>query len=202
MRCNDWQARFIKEKPVRICRSEVCRRSSAAADLTGTWTRRRNFRFLSGAVEKMLGKSKAIAADLGEAGGKQTRRVRFQDDRREKVSRVSVHAQGAIRADASAPETAAREPSFIATLDAQSASPRWFLSPSCYAGFAVVSLNTRDVQRRSDEGQHFVELMSPTEAVPDENAPVNACFSKNRNTSEPANSRKRRSCRPRRSETK
>jgi NADPH-dependent glutamate synthase beta subunit-like oxidoreductase/NAD(P)H-flavin reductase len=118
-------------------------------------------------VEKMLANFEEVAAEIGEEGAWKV----FDDEEKKVMAEFLVHGK-AIRDERKRAAAAGEAPNFVPLLE------RW-------GGVALVyrkrlqdspayRLNHEEVQKALEEGISFVELMSPTEAVPDEFGAIRA----------------------------
>jgi NADPH-dependent glutamate synthase beta subunit-like oxidoreductase/NAD(P)H-flavin reductase len=118
-------------------------------------------------VEKMLGKFESIAESFGEEAVWAT----FDEEEKKVFGEFLVHGK-AIREERDRAEAAGEEPNFIPLLQ------QWGGVSLVYRkrlqDSPAYRLNHEEVQKALEEGINFVELMSPTEAVPDEYGAVKA----------------------------
>jgi len=118
-------------------------------------------------VEKMLANFETIAAEIGEEGVWKA----FDEEEKKVMGEFLVHGK-AIRDERRRAAEAGEEPNFIPLLRS-------------WGGVALVyrkrlqdspayRLNHEEIQKALEEGINIIELMSPTEAVPDEYGAVKA----------------------------
>ncbi|MBK8813459.1 MAG: FAD-dependent oxidoreductase [Acidobacteria bacterium] len=118
-------------------------------------------------VEKMLAYFEDIAAEIGEEGAWKA----FDEEEKKVMGEFLVHGK-AIREERKRAAEAGEEPNFVPLLE------KW-------GGVALVyrkrlqdspayRLNHEEIQKAFEEGISIIELMSPTEAVPDEYGAIRA----------------------------
>ncbi len=118
-------------------------------------------------VEKMLANFEEVAAEIGEEGAWKV----FDEEEKKVMGEFLVHGK-AIREERKRAAAAGEEPNFVPLLES-------------WGGVALVyrkrlqdspayRLNHEEVQKALEEGISFIELMSPTEAVPDEYGAIRA----------------------------
>jgi NAD(P)H-flavin reductase len=115
----------------------------------------------------MLGKFETVAADIGEAAAWSS----FDDEEKKVFGEFLVHGK-AIRAERQRAMEAGEEPNFIPLV--QSWGGVSLVYRKRLQDSPAYRLNHEEVQKGLEEGINFVELMSPTEAVPDEHGAVKA----------------------------
>ncbi|HEX8638705.1 MAG TPA: hypothetical protein VF692_11620, partial [Pyrinomonadaceae bacterium] len=135
--------------------------------LTGVDTATEIFAYYPVQVEKMLGKFETIAADRGEAAAW----AAFDDEEKKVFGEFLVHGK-AIREERRRAEEAGEEPNFIPLV--QSWGGVSLVYRKRLQDSPAYRLNHEEVQKALEEGINFIELMSPTEAVPDEHGAVKA----------------------------
>jgi NADPH-dependent glutamate synthase beta subunit-like oxidoreductase/NAD(P)H-flavin reductase len=135
--------------------------------LTGIDTATELFAYYPVQVEKTIGKFETIASEIGEdAVWKQ-----FDDEEKKVLGEFLVHGK-AIREERERAKAAGELPDFVSLVRSWggvSLVYRKRLQDS-----PAYRLNHEEVQKALEEGIDFVELMSPTEAVPDSTSAVKA----------------------------
>lgn len=129
--------------------------------LTGIDTATEIFAYYPIQVEKMLETFEAIAEDRGEEAAW----AAFDEEEKKVFGEFLVHGR-AIREERKRAEEAGEQPNFVPLIESWggvSLVYRKRLQDS-----PAYRLNHEEVQKALEEGINFVELMSPTEAVPDE----------------------------------
>ncbi|MBA3785278.1 MAG: FAD-dependent oxidoreductase, partial [Acidobacteria bacterium] len=135
--------------------------------LTGIDTATEIFAYYPVQVEKMLGKFETVAEDIGEEAAW----AAFDEEEKKVFGEFLVHGK-AIREERKRAYKADEEPNFdplVQSWGGVSLIYRKRLQDS-----PAYRLNHEEVQKALEEGINFVELMSPTEAVPDEFSAVKA----------------------------
>jgi NADPH-dependent glutamate synthase beta subunit-like oxidoreductase/NAD(P)H-flavin reductase len=135
--------------------------------LTGIDTATELFAYYPVQVEKMLDKFEEIAADIGE----EAVWAAFDEEEKKVFGEFLVHGK-AIREERKRATQARELPNFIPLVKSWggvSLIYRKRLQDS-----PAYRLNHEEVQKALEEGIDFVELMSPTEAVPDEYGAIKA----------------------------
>jgi NADPH-dependent glutamate synthase beta subunit-like oxidoreductase/NAD(P)H-flavin reductase len=135
--------------------------------LTGVDTATEIFAYYPVQVEKMLGKFETIAEDRGEAAAW----AAFDDEEKKVFGEFLVHGK-AIREERRRAAEAGEEPNFVPLI--QSWGGVSLVYRKRMQDSPAYRLNHEEVQKALEEGINFVELMSPTEAVPDEHGAVKA----------------------------
>ncbi len=135
--------------------------------LTGIDTATELFAYYPVQVEKMLEKFEEISAAIGEE------EVWKQFDKEEKkvLGEYIVHGK-AIREERTRAEEAGEEPNFVPLI--QSWGGVSLVYRKRLQDSPAYRLNHEEVEKALEEGINFVELMTPIEAVPDENNAVKA----------------------------
>jgi NADPH-dependent glutamate synthase beta subunit-like oxidoreductase/NAD(P)H-flavin reductase len=135
--------------------------------LTGVDTATELMAYYPVQVEKMLGKFEAVAEDIGEEAAWAV----FDEEEKKVFGEFLVHGK-AIRAERERAAAAGEQPNFVSLLQ------KWGGVSLVYRkrlqDSPAYRLNHEEVQKALEEGINFVELMSPTEAVPDEYGAVRA----------------------------
>ncbi len=135
--------------------------------LTGVDTSTELMAYYPVQVEKMLEKFEEVAENIGE----EEIWKQFDEEEKEVLAEYIVHGK-AIREERIRAEEAGEEPNFIPLLKSWggvSLVYRKRLQDS-----PAYRLNHEEVQKAFEEGIDFIELMTPTEAVPDETNAVKA----------------------------
>ena len=135
--------------------------------LTGVDTTTEIFAYYPVQVEKMLGKFEVVTEDIGEEAAW----AAFDEEEKKVFAEFLVHGK-AIREERKRAAEAGEEPNFVPLIQAWggvSLVYRKRLQDS-----PAYRLNHEEVQKALEEGINFVELMSPTEAVPDEYGAIKA----------------------------
>ncbi|MCU1288866.1 MAG: Glutamate synthase small chain [Acidobacteria bacterium] len=135
--------------------------------LTGVDTATEIFAYYPVQVEKMLGKFESIAEDIGEEAAWAV----FDEEEKKVFSEFLVHGK-AIREERRRAEEAGEQPNFVPLV--QSWGGVSLVYRKRLQDSPAYRLNHEEVQKALEEGINFVELMSPTEAVPDEHNAVKA----------------------------
>ena len=135
--------------------------------LTGVDTATETMAYYPVQVEKMLENFETIAAKIGEDAVWAT----FDDEERAVMAEFIVHGK-AIRAERERAAAAGEQPNFVPLL--QSWGGVSLVYRKRLQDSPAYKLNHEEVQKALEEGINFIELMSPTEAVPDENHSVKA----------------------------
>jgi len=118
-------------------------------------------------VEKMLETFEAICEDLGEEAAW----AAFDEEEKKVFGEFLVHGK-AIREERKRAFEANEEPNFVPLL--QSWGGVSLVYRKRLQDSPAYRLNHEEVQKALEEGINFVELMSPTEAVPDEYGAIKA----------------------------
>ncbi|HMS09398.1 MAG TPA: FAD-dependent oxidoreductase, partial [Pyrinomonadaceae bacterium] len=135
--------------------------------LTGIDTATELFAYYPVQVEKMLAKYEDVIAEFGE----EATLAKFDEEERAMMLEFLDHGRK-VRAERSRAAAAGEEPdlvSLVRSWGGVSLVYRKRLQDS-----PAYRLNHEEVQKALEEGINFVELMSPTEAVPDEYGAVKA----------------------------
>jgi NADPH-dependent glutamate synthase beta subunit-like oxidoreductase len=135
--------------------------------LTGIDTATELFAYYPVQVEKMLAKYEDVIAEFGE----EATLARFDEEERAMMLEFLDHGRK-VRAERARAAAAGEEPdlvSLVRSWGGVSLVYRKRLQDS-----PAYRLNHEEVQKALEEGINFVELMSPTEAVPDEYGAVKA----------------------------
>jgi NADPH-dependent glutamate synthase beta subunit-like oxidoreductase/NAD(P)H-flavin reductase len=135
--------------------------------LTGIDTATEIFAYYPVQVEKMLEKFEEIAEDRGEEAAW----AAFDEEEKKVFGEFLVHGR-AIREERKRASEAKEQPNFVPLIESWggvSLVYRKRLQDS-----PAYRLNHEEVQKALEEGINFVELMSPTEAVPDEYGAIRA----------------------------
>lgn len=135
--------------------------------LTGIDTATEIFAYYPVQVEKMLENFEAISEDRGEEAAW----AAFDDEEKKVFAEFLVHGR-AIREERKRASEAGEQPNFVPLLQ------QWGGVSLVYRkrlqDSPAYRLNHEEVQKALEEGINFVELMSPTEAVPDEYGAIKA----------------------------
>jgi NADPH-dependent glutamate synthase beta subunit-like oxidoreductase/NAD(P)H-flavin reductase len=118
-------------------------------------------------VEKMLETFEAIAEDRGE----EEAWAAFDEEEKKVFGEFLVHGK-AIREERKRAEEAGEQPNFVPLI--QSWGGVSLVYRKRLQDSPAYRLNHEEVQKALEEGINFVELMSPTEAVPDEYGAIKA----------------------------
>ncbi|NNE98862.1 MAG: FAD-dependent oxidoreductase [Pyrinomonadaceae bacterium] len=133
--------------------------------LTGIDTATELFAYYPVQVEKMLDKFEESAEGVGEeAVWKQ-----FDDEEKKVLGEFLVHGR-AIREERARAEAAGEEPNFVPLI--QSWGGVSLVYRKRLQDSPAYRLNHEEVQKALEEGINFIELMTPTEAIPDEDGAV------------------------------
>jgi NAD(P)H-flavin reductase/NADPH-dependent glutamate synthase beta subunit-like oxidoreductase len=135
--------------------------------LTGIDTTTEIFAYYPVQVEKMLDNFEAVCANIGEEAAW----AAFDEEEKKVFAEFLVHGK-AIRDERARAAAAGEEPNFVPLIRSWggvSLVYRKRLQDS-----PAYRLNHEEVQKALEEGINFVELMSPTEAVPDEYGAIKA----------------------------
>lgn len=135
--------------------------------LTGIDTATELFAYYPVQVEKMLDKFEAIAESLGE----EAVWAAFDEEEKKVMGEFLVHGK-AVREERRRAEESGEEPNFIPLV--RSWGGVSLIYRKRLQDSPAYRLNHEEVQKALEEGIDFVELMSPTEAVPDEYGAVKA----------------------------
>ena len=135
--------------------------------LTGVDTTTEIFAYYPVQVEKMLGKFEAVAEDIGEEAAWKV----FDDEEKAVFAEFLVHGK-AIREERKRAAEAGEEPNFVPLI--QSWGGVSLVYRKRLQDSPAYRLNHEEVQKALEEGINFIELMSPTEAVPDEYGAISA----------------------------
>ncbi len=135
--------------------------------LTGVDTTTEIFAYYPVQVEKMLGKFEAVAEDIGEEAAW----AKFDDEEKAVFAEFLVHGK-AIREERKRAVEAGEEPNFVPLI--QSWGGVSLVYRKRLQDSPAYRLNHEEVQKALEEGINFIELMSPTEAVPDEYGAISA----------------------------
>ncbi len=135
--------------------------------LTGIDTATELFAYYPVQVEKMLEKFEEISEGIGE----EEVWKQFDEEEKAVLAEYIVHGK-AIREERSRAEEAGEEPNFVPLI--QSWGGVSLVYRKRLQDSPAYRLNHEEVQKALEEGINFVELMTPTEAVPDENGAVKA----------------------------
>ncbi len=135
--------------------------------LTGVDTATEIFAYYPVQVEKMLGKFEAVAEDIGEEAAWKV----FDDEEKAVFAEFLVHGK-AIREERKRAAEAGEQPNFVPLI--QSWGGVSLVYRKRLQDSPAYRLNHEEVQKALEEGINFVELMSPTEAVPDEFGAIKA----------------------------
>ncbi len=129
--------------------------------LTGVDTTTEIFAYYPVQVEKMLEKFEEISEDIGEEAAWAV----FDEEERRVFAEFLVHGK-AIREERERASEAGELPNFVPLI--QSWGGVSLVYRKRLQDSPAYRLNHEEVQKALEEGINFVELMSPTEAVPDE----------------------------------
>ena len=135
--------------------------------LTGIDTATELFAYYPVQVEKMLEKFEESAGGIGEEEVWNN----FDDEEKKVLGEFIVHGK-AIREERIRAETAGEEPNFVPLI--QSWGGVSLVYRKRLQDSPAYRLNHEEVQKALEEGINIVELMTPTEAVPDEDGAVEA----------------------------
>lgn len=135
--------------------------------LTGVDTATEIFAYYPVQVEKMLGKFEAVAEDIGEEAAWKV----FDEEEKKVFGEFLVHGR-AIREERKRAEEAGETPNFVPLI--QSWGGVSLVYRKRLQDSPAYRLNHEEVQKALEEGINFVELMSPTEAVPNEYGAIKA----------------------------
>ncbi len=135
--------------------------------LTGVDTTTEIFAYYPVQVEKMLGKFEAVAEDIGEEAAWKV----FDEEEKAVFAEFLIHGK-AIRAERARAAEAGEEPNFVPLI--QSWGGVSLVYRKRLQDSPAYRLNHEEVQKALEEGINFVELMSPTEAVPNEYGAIKA----------------------------
>ena len=135
--------------------------------LTGIDTATEIFAYYPVQVEKMLEKFEDIAADIGE----EAVWAAFDDEEKKVFGEFLVHGK-AIREERKRAAENNEEPNFVPLI--QSWGGVSLVYRKRIQDSPAYRLNHEEVQKALEEGINFIELMTPTEAVPDEYSAVSA----------------------------
>lgn len=135
--------------------------------LTGIDTATEIFAYYPVQVEKMLGKFEAVAEDIGEEAAWKV----FDEEEKAVFAEFLVHGR-AIREERKRAEEAGETPNFVPLI--QSWGGVSLVYRKRLQDSPAYRLNHEEVQKALEEGINFVELMSPTEAVPNEYGAIKA----------------------------
>ncbi|HEY0428792.1 MAG TPA: FAD-dependent oxidoreductase [Pyrinomonadaceae bacterium] len=142
--------------------------------LTGIDTATELFAYYPVQVEKMLDKFEAVAASFGEESVWSA----FDVEEKKVFGEFLVHGR-AIREERARAEKTGEKPNFIPLVQ------QWGGVSLVYRkrlqDSPAYRLNHEEVQKALEEGIDFVELMSPTEAVPDEYGAIKALIFEKQN---------------------
>lgn len=135
--------------------------------LTGIDTATEIFAYYPVQVEKMLENFEVIAEDRGEEAAW----AAFDEEEKKVFGEFLVHGK-AIREERKRADAAGETPNFIPLI--QSWGGVSLVYRKRLQDSPAYRLNHEEVQKALEEGINFVELMSPTEAVPDEYGAIKA----------------------------
>lgn len=135
--------------------------------LTGIDTATEIFAYYPVQVEKMLENFEAIAEDRGEEAAWAV----FDEEEKKVFGEFLVHGK-AIREERKRASESGEEPNFVPLI--QSWGGVSLVYRKRLQDSPAYRLNHEEVQKALEEGINFVELMSPTEAVPDEYGAIRA----------------------------
>jgi NADPH-dependent glutamate synthase beta subunit-like oxidoreductase/NAD(P)H-flavin reductase len=135
--------------------------------LTGVDTATELFAYYPVQVEKMLEKFETVAGDIGE----EAVWAQFDEEEKKVFGEFLVHGK-AIRAERKRAAEAVEPPNFVPLV--QSWGGVSLVYRKRLQDSPAYRLNHEEVQKALEEGIDFVELMSPTEAVPDEYGAIKA----------------------------
>jgi NADPH-dependent glutamate synthase beta subunit-like oxidoreductase/NAD(P)H-flavin reductase len=142
--------------------------------LTGIDTATELFAYYPVQVEKMLEEFEEVAADIGE----EAVWAAFDEEEKKVFGEFLVHGK-AIRAERERAAQAVEPPNFIPLV--QSWGGVSLVYRKRLQDSPAYRLNHEEVQKALEEGIDFVELMSPTEAVPDEYGAIKALIFEKQN---------------------
>ena len=134
--------------------------------LTGIDTSTEIFAYYPIQVEKMLGKYETIVAEFGEA----EILAKFDDEEKKVLNEFLTHGR-AIVAERERAKLANEEPNFVPLV--QSWGGVSLIYRKRMQDSPAYRLNHEEVEKALEEGINFIELMSPTEAIPDEFSAIN-----------------------------
>ncbi len=135
--------------------------------LTGVDTTTEIFAYYPVQVEKMLGKFETVAEDIGEEAAW----AAFDEEEKAVFAEFLVHGK-AIREERRRAAEAGEQPNFVPLI--QSWGGVSLVYRKRLQDSPAYRLNHEEVQKALEEGINFIELMSPTEAVPDEYGAIKA----------------------------
>ena len=135
--------------------------------LTGIDTATEIFAYYPVQVEKMLENFEAICEDRGEEAAW----AAFDEEEKKVFGEFLVHGK-AIREERKRASEAGEQPNFVPLI--QSWGGVSLVYRKRLQDSPAYRLNHEEVQKALEEGINFVELMSPTEAVPDEYGAIRA----------------------------
>ncbi|MGC2234647.1 MAG: FAD-dependent oxidoreductase, partial [Pyrinomonadaceae bacterium] len=135
--------------------------------LTGIDTATELFAYYPVQVEKMLANFEDVAADIGE----EAVWAAFDEEEKKVFGEFLVHGK-AIREERARAENSGEMPNFVPLV--QSWGGVSLVYRKRLQDSPAYRLNHEEVQKALEEGINFVELMSPTEAVPDEYGAIKA----------------------------
>ncbi len=135
--------------------------------LTGVDTATEIFAYYPVQVEKMLEKFEDIAESIGEEAVWKA----FDDEEKKVFGEFLVHGK-AIREERKRAAETGEEPNFVPLI--QSWGGVSLVYRKRLQDSPAYRLNHEEVQKALEEGINFIELMTPTEAVPDEYSAVSA----------------------------
>lgn len=135
--------------------------------LTGIDTTTEIFAYYPVQVEKMLENFEAVCEDIGE----EKAWAAFDDEEKKVFGEFLVHGK-AIRAERERAAAAGEQPNFVPLI--QSWGGVSLVYRKRLQDSPAYRLNHEEVQKALEEGINFIELMSPTEAVPDEYGAIKA----------------------------
>ncbi len=135
--------------------------------LTGIDTATELFAYYPVQVEKMLEKFEESAAGIGE----EEVWKQFDDEEKKVLAEYIVHAK-AIRKERKRAEGAGEEPNFVPLI--RSWGGVTLVYRKRLQDSPAYRLNHEEVQKALEEGINFIELMTPSEAVPDDDGAVKA----------------------------
>jgi NADPH-dependent glutamate synthase beta subunit-like oxidoreductase/NAD(P)H-flavin reductase len=142
--------------------------------LTGVDTATELLAYYPVQVEKMLEKFEEVAADIGE----EAVWAAFDEEEKKVFGEFLVHGK-AIREERKRAAEARELPNFIQLV--QSWGGVSLVYRKRLQDSPAYRLNHEEVQKALEEGINFVELMSPTEAVPDEYGAIKALIFEKQN---------------------
>ena len=135
--------------------------------LTGIDTATEIFAYYPVQVEKMLQTFEDIAENIGEEAAW----AAFDEEEKKVFAEFLVHGK-AIREERKRAEEAGETPNFVPLI--QSWGGVSLVYRKRFQDSPAYRLNHEEVQKALEEGINFVELMQPTEAVPDEYGAIKA----------------------------